>query len=221
VIRVQKGPKPDVLVANENPWRDEFLAARAAGGQVSDTIRYRYRHAEIKAGLRAEAFEKCIYCERKVAFGEADHILAVVARPELIVAWENLGLTCKECNTFKADYYSETEPLINPFQTDPGQHLLFFGVLVANMVGDQLGFRTVHRLRLTRMDLVERRKERIERLHALMEQWQALPEGETKNLTRQLILEEAGDDREYAATVRAYLYQQFGWEYVKPGEVPV
>jgi hypothetical protein len=78
-------------------------------------------------------------------------------------------------------------------------------------VGDQLGFRTVERIRLHRMELVERRKERIERFQALVEQWNALPDGQTKELAKQKILEEAGAHHEYAAIVRAYLYQALGW----------
>jgi len=211
MIRIAKGPKPPILEANEHAWTQEFLEALAAGGAVPDAIRFRYRHADIKAALVSEAFGKCIYCEQKISPGETDHIFPVSAKPGLLVVWENLGLACKDCNTYKGHYYSEAEPLLNPFLDDPKVHLLFFGPLVMSQVGDQLGFRTVERVRLHRMQLVERRKERIERMQALLEQWNALPEGATKALTKEKILQEASADQEYAAVIRAYLYQALGW----------
>ena len=211
MIRLQKAPKPGILETNEAAWTKEFLDTLAGNGMIPDAIRYRYRHPEIKAALLSEACDKCIYCEQKISPGETDHILPVSGRPELLVAWTNLGLACKDCNTYKGAYYSETEPMLNPFIDDPTEHLLFFGPLVMSQIGDQLGFRTVEQLRLHRMQLVERRKERIERLQALLEQWNSMPDGATKELVKNKILEEAGRDREYSAIVREYLYQALGW----------
>jgi 5-methylcytosine-specific restriction endonuclease McrA len=211
MIHIEKSEKPDVLKQNENTWTTEYLEALEQTTPIPDRIRYRYRHPNIKLSLVNEVYGKCIYCERKVAFGETDHIYPVSRRPELIVTWDNLGLVCKECNMYKGDYYDEAEPLLNPFSDDPLEHLAFYGPMILSKAGHQEGFRTIEALKLQRTEVFERRKERIERLQALIEQWSSLPEGSTKELAKNKILEEAENDKEFSAVVKAFLYQSLGW----------
>lgn len=211
MIHVDKGEDPEVLKNNKEVWTQEYLEALESGQSIPDRIRYRYRHKDIKKSLQDEAKNKCIYCERKIPFGETDHIYPVSKRPELIVDWENLGLSCKECNTYKGNYYDDNEKLINPFEDHPEEHLLFFGPMVLQKVGDMKGFRTVEQLRLRRTELLERRKERIEQLQGLVEQWNSLPDGNTKEIAKRKILEETENDKEFSAVVRAYLSQALDW----------
>jgi hypothetical protein len=211
MIRVTKVAKPAILVEREVAWTNEYLEALAAGGPISDTIRYRYRHPEVKATIRLEAFGKCVYCETKIPVGETDHFNPVASFPEQIVRWENLVLACKECNTNKGDYSSQAEPLINPSTEDPLQDIYFFGPMVMPRGGSLKGFRTIRRLKLGRTELFQERTERIEKLRPLIEEWRAQPDGETKDMLRQAILEEGGSDKEFCALVRAYIYQECGW----------
>ncbi len=210
MIALRKMAPPEILATKGPEWTAEYLAAKTAGEPVSDTVRFRYRHAAVKATLHEETHSKCAYCETRVSVGETDHILPVKERPELICVWENLALCCKECNRAKGPYYSASEPLINPFVDDPDRHLLFFGPLVLHRSGDDKGMRTTVRLELSRPDLIERRSRRINDLMPLVDRWKVHEEGETKKLLWQLILKEAADDSEYAATVRAYLFSEFG-----------
>jgi hypothetical protein len=216
MIRLRKGEMPSILEANHSTWTAEFLAARAAGGDVPEAVRYRYRHPQIKAALHGEAYSKCIYCETKLAVGETDHFVPVTERPELVVCWENLGLACKECNTNKGAYFSLTEPLINPFVDEPSDHLLFFGPLVIAKAGDLKGLRTELKLKLSRTDLVQRRAERVLRLRPLVARWLDQPDGPTKDLLKAALVAECASAAEYAAVVRTYLYQELGWLYSEP-----
>ena len=128
MIRLTKAPKPKILEDNAEVWTQECLALLQAGGDVPDPIRHRYRHPQIKETLRKEASDKCIYCESKISHvfpGETDHLAPVSQRPDLYLCWENLGYVCKECNRAKGAYYSDLEPLIDPFSDDPGEHLAF------------------------------------------------------------------------------------------------
>lgn len=129
MIRLEKGARPKILTEKQAAWTTEYLETKAAGLPMTDTVRFRYRHVDIKLALREEAHGKCIYCESKVAVGETDHIEPVVERPEKICEWENLALCCKECNQAKASYFSPTEPLVNPFVDDPSKYLLFLALL--------------------------------------------------------------------------------------------
>jgi len=211
MISLIKGKKPTILETNAVTWTQDYLTAQTGGGTIPSSIRYRYRHADIKVGLIEEAYGKCVYCERKVPFGETDHFLPISHRPDLIVEWDNLVLSCKECNMYKRDYYDVSEPLLNPFQDDPCQYLTFYGPMILSHVGNQTGFRTIEQLQLSRMELFERRKERLELLQGLLEQWNSLPEGSTKNIAKRKIIEEAENDKEFSASTKAFLYQSMGW----------
>ena len=212
MIRLNKGAKPEVLVTQGAPWTAEYLAAIATGGVVPDSVRYRYRHPDIKRALREEAHEKCVYCEAKLPVGETDHLSPVSECPDLIVEWPNLALACKECNTNKGDYYAPLEALINPFLDNPDAHLLVFGPLIMPRAGDLKGRRTMLKLKLQRRNLIERRKERVERLQALVSEFIVQPAGATKELLAEALRDEGADASEYAAVVRAYLYQELGWQ---------
>ncbi len=217
MIRLHKGPVPDVLRAKAAEWTQEYLAANDGLIEMTDTVRFRYRHQDIKAALRDESFDKCIYCESKVGFGETDHVNPVSRRPDQVVDWANLGLVCKECNTFKGDYHAPAEPLVNPFTAEPADHLLVLGPMIVHRPGDDKGLRTWKQLKLNRPDLHLKRRLRIERLIPLADQWLAHAEGATKDVLRQALLDEAADAAEYAAAVRGYLARALGWTET-PGE---
>src|SRR5262249_49893992 len=125
----------------------------------------RYTDARVKAVIRAEANDKCMYCESKVSHvfpGETDHIVPVSKRPDLVVAWDNLGYVCKECNREKGNYYDDASPLINPFTESPSDFLQFLGPAVFCIGPPLRGQLTISKLKLQRMALVQRRTERLE-----------------------------------------------------------
>jgi hypothetical protein len=62
----------------------------------------------------------------------------------------------------------------------------------------------VLRLRLSRGELTERRKERIESLKTLLDKWAAMPIGERRDLVEQQIRHELRAEREYSAAARAF-----------------
>lgn len=213
MIRLHKGPPPDILVNNVAEWTKEYADALASGTPVSRTIRYRYRHGDIKAALRRDSHNKCVYCESDIGFGQTEHINPVSRCPAEIVSWANLALICPECNTYKSDYHAPAEPLINPFLDEPLDHLHFLGPLVFAVAGDAMGMRTLKQLHLNRGDLLQKRAKRLERLSPLIAQWQTHPNGATRDILQSALLDEAADAMDYAATVRACLKQVLGWDY--------
>jgi hypothetical protein len=73
---------------------------------------------------------------------------------------------------------------------------------------------------LSRWDLIQKRTKRLERLAPLIEQWRAHPDGATKNILRNEILDQAADAMDYAATVRAWLKAVLGWDYPLSDPLP-
>jgi hypothetical protein len=214
MIKLDKGPIPGVLAANFVAWTQEYLQYAQNGQAAPANVAFRYRHPNIKAALVNETHEKCSYCESKnrhVSPGETDHIAPRSRRPDLAFTWENLTYTCDECNHSKSDYYNPAEPLINPYDNEPGDHFQFNGPLISHLPGDLMGRRSVRILRLNRTSLFERRRERLEALLPLLDQWAQLPPGDDKELIREEILEQAQEDKEYSAAVTTFL-DSFGIE---------
>ena len=194
----------------EAEWTEEY-AAYKRGELVPKAAQTRYRHIDIKQTLRQETHDKCIYCESKISHvfpGEIDHIRPLSKRHDLVVQWENLAYICKECNREKSDYYSEAEPLINPYFEDPAQSLIFYGPIVLHRTGNAKGLRTLHQLKLkSRMSLVERRKERIEALQILLDLFISYPDGYTRKMLGEQIREACTEDKEFSACLKEFVRQ--------------
>lgn len=215
MIKLEKREEPTVLRDNGDLWRDEYLTAKA-NRNMTDTIRYRYRHAEIKTTIRQETNEKCAYCESKITHtypGDVEHILPTSNFPELASSWVNLTLACGECNRRKSNYYSAEQPLINPYQDSPKNHLFAVGTLIFGKPGNAKGALAQLKLELNRTALLERRKERIDALNNLANRYADQPDGELKNLLGEELKKEIEDDKEYAFISRAFLEACCGISY--------
>lgn len=207
MIGLKKLGEPSVLKDNKAQWTQEYVDAKAADN-VSDAIKYRYRHPEIKVQIRAETSDKCAYCESKVTHtypGDIEHIVPHSIFHNLIVEWSNLTLACGECNRRKRDYFSNEEPLINPYIDNPEEHLYVVGTLIFGKPGNSKGRFAELRLELNRGELIERRFERIKSLRNLAEGYANQPAGALKELLRRELLKEIESDREYAFISRAFL----------------
>ena len=207
MIKLDKRPTPQVIIEHGNTWTTIWVDHISNGTVISDADKSRYRHHDIKSSILKETSEKCAYCESKLTHtypGDVEHILPKRKRPDLFVKWDNLTLGCNVCNTKKGDYYSETEPLINPNTDDPQGYLKFHGALVFHMPGSMIGERTILHLELDRTGLVERRTERINSIKQLIDRWNAQNEGHLKTLLFGEIIKELSVDREYCATLRAF-----------------
>ncbi|MGW4125199.1 HNH endonuclease [Nocardia sp. NPDC004711] len=202
--RLTKGPKPSILERNEHKWTEEYKKA------VADSVKNkpsRWRHREVKAALRIETDNRCVYCDSEMAAvypGDVEHLAPKSIFPELVVDWKNLTLACWECNNTKLDYHSESLPLINPYEDDPRDHFLFLGPMILPRPGSNRGVISVRKLNLSRLDLVERRRDRIESVHSLLTSLAAASEPELKETLRDIIIEDY-EKGPYKATVHGLL----------------
>ena len=167
-----------------------------------------YRDPELKAHLVAEAHGKCVYCESKIThvyFGDIEHIKPKSRFPAERLNPENLALACALCNNAKSDFWEEAAPLLNPYIDDLDQEILALGYLIARRPGRNRARLTIDQLELNRQALLERRRERIELLQPLADQYILEPSSGIKDLLRSELCRQAGEDGEYAIIVRAYL----------------
>lgn len=215
MIKLKKRAKPNVLVQNEQSWTTEYVNCIKNGETPSDTVKYRYKHRDIKKELEKETHGKCAYCESKIThteYGDIEHILPKNknARPDLYVNWNNLTLACTLCNRDgKRDYYDPKAPLVNPYIDDPDDCFIFVGNIIHYK--NAQGKRTIEIIKLNRAALAAQRKEILDGIQKLFDIWNNTSDIETKNALRTTLKNYCSPDKEYSAFARHFL-SQLGFE---------
>ncbi len=167
-----------------------------------------YRDPELKQHLVQEAHGKCVYCESKIThvyFGDVEHIKPKSAFPNERLNVANLVLACAVCNNAKSEFWDDETPFLNPYLDDPTEEVLALGFMVAHRPGHGRARLSISKLGLNRPALVERRKERVELLQSLADQYVLTPAGAIKDIIRTELCQHAKDSGEYAFIVRAYI----------------
>jgi uncharacterized protein (TIGR02646 family) len=131
MIRITRAPEPAVLAKHKARWTMDLLAATTP--EEKKRALSMYKKAAIKAVLDSMFYSKCAYCESRLGVtdqGHIEHYRPSSIYPELAFDWDNLLLSCSECNgkQFKSDQFprdDEGGPLINPCSDDPNEHLQF------------------------------------------------------------------------------------------------
>lgn len=198
-----KGPKPPILSANENAWRDEYVADKSIGDK-----RRRWAHDDIVAALRSESFGKCMYCEdlpEATTWLHVEHILPKAKFGHLVVAWENLGFACPKCNVAKSDYFDESDPVLNPYAEDPEPHLEFCGGLIRARNGSAKGYMSIAKMQLARDGLCQMRMEQIEAVESLIRVWHLLDSESAKDVVKGQIWEMASETSRFSRAVADHL----------------
>ncbi len=208
MIRLRRSAVPN----NLRDWLAEhacrLLECLDTGNPPPQALLDSYRYAPLKDHLVAEAHGKCVYCESKIThvyYGDIEHIKPKSAFPRERLNLENLTLACALCNNAKGDFWDANTPLLNPFEDDPTKEFLALGFMIGRRPGHNRARLTIEQLGLNRPALLERRKERIESLQALADQYAQEPDGAIRELLRTELRRHAKDDGEYAMIVRAYL----------------
>jgi uncharacterized protein (TIGR02646 family) len=208
MIRVQRGPKPNILLRNETKWKAAIRAAKTA--IVREKAQNKYRHDHIKEALVRMFQGKCAYCESSIThidYGHIEHFKpkALPAYYELAVEWSNLLLACGRCNGaenkgVKFPGPADGGPLVNPTEENPADHLRFdFDVAtkLANVLGSSIrGETTWKTLGLNRLELVRRRSDFVKKLWVIGVRYYQDPEA------REIINMAVNDSAEYAAFAR-------------------
>jgi 5-methylcytosine-specific restriction endonuclease McrA len=208
MIRLRKHSIPKAVAQKIEERTQRYLKLLEDGSAVPDALAAAYRDPDIKSLLKAETADKCAYCESKVPhvdYGDVEHIVPKSVRPDLRFAYENLTFACGICNTKKGEYHSDECPLLNPFVDDPSEHLIAAGPMVLRTPTSDRGMVTEKRLDLNRAGLIERRKERIEGVAALIDQIARTRSQAIRDVLLAQVDNECRDEREFAFVIRAYV----------------
>lgn len=209
MIKLEKRPIPKRLADNAAAWTKVVVDKKNAGETPTPAELSRYRHPDIKDVLVEETAGKCAYCESKlqhIHHGDVEHMYPKSLDPTKTFEWPNLTLACEVCNQNKSNKDPLLEHIIDPYQTDPEEHLIFAGGLVFAR-GTQQGTATRILLELHRAELVEMRNDQLERVMAIYAQIldATLPLAVRRALYDDLLQREAGRRAPYAAMTRCLI----------------
>lgn len=210
---LKKGIKPKILEEKADVWSNELQTVLDRGDKPTKTMKERYRHGDIKAALIGETHGKCAYCESKVthiAHGDIEHIVPKSKVPAKAYEWENLTLACSVCNGNKGDYYSNDpaksqDDLVDPYIDEPTDHFLFLREVVSARPDSLRGFATDQVLKLSRGELLEKRRERMTFLDGLVRAYSLANDLYKPLLLNDLETNHLNAEAEYAASSSAYI----------------
>jgi len=202
MIKLNKQPEPNILVLNKTKWTSDLLDYVNNKQKVPDRIKNKYNHPDIKSILRTETNGgKCMYCESPIAVVAPEHIEHYRPKaiyPYLTFEWSNLGLACPYCNSKKGDIFDESCTYINPYIDLPEEHFVFSSTMIFHKPNDKRAHITEIQLELNRPELMEARKNRIDAIRILIDQYEAERNTFLKTILKREIEKEVSDDKPYS-----------------------
>ncbi len=172
---------------DESP--DDYRSVKKNKFKFSQAI---YGDSEVRKALKKAQNNKCCYCEKLLDKGEVEHYRPQRAVKQahgqriqypgyywLVYAWDNLFLSCHECNLEKGilfpleddskrsrshhdDYENEQPLFINPAKEEPSDHIGFRGHVPVHHTSK--GDATIKGLGLRRYGLEEKRRKYLRAL---------------------------------------------------------
>lgn len=175
--KIEKLPKPDVLVAQQASWTAELLATARGTKQYRD-IEKRYGHPEIRNKLRDETKYKCAYCESYIenaGYPHIEHIHRKDTNPHLTFEWSNLTIGCNRCNVKKSTIEPTNNNYVHPYDDDPELHFSFVGSFMTPISGEVRAQNMINWLDLNRNGLIISRTEVVHKVRDIYLQAITLP----------------------------------------------
>jgi uncharacterized Zn-finger protein len=161
-------PKPQILIDKEAKWKNDFIAS---GKDRPDSSKY--GHHKIRIQLATMSFYKCFYCESKLKLEpkEVDHHIEVSIQKDLAFHWENLYLSCDNCNNKIPHNAISIDAALDPCRNNDAkiqEHLTFVDEMITTVDSSQLGFKTIQKYRLDSELLDKRRMTQLKSFHKVL-----------------------------------------------------
>lgn len=143
---------PDILVQKHDEWQAAFLEAYNNGkGKRPDHSKY--AHQQIVETLNAMSFNKCFYCEGtlKGTTSEVDHFIEVADDPSLAFDWENLYLSCTNCNNKLPHHTIPVTDALDPCRDSDDviqQNITFRDEIICAVPNSPKGLKTIQKYKL-------------------------------------------------------------------------
>ncbi len=187
---IERLAEPDILAKKKTEWTNNFIAS---GKDRPDSTKY--AHKDIVTTLFTMSHNKCFYCETLVESNrEIDHFIEVSENKEFAFDWNNLMLSCKNCNNKISNRNIPVVEVLNPCKdTDEeiNKHLSYENETITFLT--EKGEKTVKKFKLLSPDLEFLRLKKLVEFMRFMdiikdkmisENRQTMNENEIKDLQR-------------------------------------
>lgn len=116
---VTRPAAPESLRRNSARWTRELMGEISRNEGVASEARYKYfgkyGKDDVRDALKSMYNNLCCYCESRVGkSGDIEHRLPKRKYPASTYDWNNLHLSCRDCNTAKSEKFDEINPILDP-----------------------------------------------------------------------------------------------------------
>ncbi len=211
MIRIEREPEPEILSKKKAEWLSKFRSKREANARERPDSS-KYAHEDIKNALRRMSHGKCFYCEyRPDDGGQVDHYIEVSEDASQAFDWDNLYLSCSQCNQAKKSTRAERSMCIDPCApgVEPAEHLTFDDERIRPRNGSPQGRTTIRKYKLDGQ-LLDLRRSRalreLEKARARIQERQIAAGGRPITTDeREILLSFAQPERPFSAMLKVAL----------------
>lgn len=162
-MRYIKGfSKPEILVKKEEEWTKKFMESDKKRPDSS-----KYGNPKIKDLLYTMSHRKCYYSETQLkgTNAEIDHFVEVAEDKTKAYQWENLYLSCTNCNNKIPNKDIPVSEVLDPckdLDKTIEEHLEFEDELIRAKDGSLKGLKTIQKYRLSSAELDAKRMKQLQ-----------------------------------------------------------
>lgn len=198
---------PAMLVQRATQWQAALDAKVPPPARPDNT---KYGHQAIRSTLNSMSSTKCFYCETKLkgVSKEIDHFIEFAIDRQGAYRWENLYLSCENCNNkFDENAISTTICLDPCIHTDAEiqAELTFRDEVILPKNNSQRGRRTITKYKLDEERLDYLRMRELQQLHKMIIRIQADNGGIIPDQEKQLLLSFTEREHQYSLMFKVAL----------------
>lgn len=150
-------PPPIILVEKSTKWTSDFISS---GKNRPDSNKY--GHKEIRDKLNSISFYKCFYCETLLKDNpkEVDHHIEVSIDKTKAFEWNNLYLSCDNCNNKENHNSIPINLALDPCKNSDSEievNIMFEDEVIKPKNGSKLGLDTIQKYKLN-TELLDKRR---------------------------------------------------------------
>lgn len=216
---IKRLPIPQILANKHAEWQAKY-EEKLAKNPKARPDGTKYGHKDIRDTLNSCSFNKCFYCESKLTdvLSEIDHYIEVSIDHSKAFDWDNLYLSCSNCND-KIDHNAipVTEALNPCVDSDEEiqKHITFEKECICSQPGSDKGLKTIQKFKLDSDVLDLRRSKWLTKLatiaihidNVMKSEDRTIPTEEEKNIIRRFMQ----IDQPYSLMCEIYIRQNIAW----------
>lgn len=219
---IDRLPEPDILVKKHDEWQAKYDAKREADPSARPDSS-KYGNPKIRERLKDCSYGKCFYCESKLGgmLNEIDHFKEVSIAPDLAYTWDNLYLSCSNCNDKINHDIIQIEAVLDPCKDSDEEiqtHVTFEDECICSQAGSVKGLNTIKKFRLN-TDVLDLKRGKWLRMitNNAMDILNRMIEEGRRDMTeeeKQSLLRYMQPDQPYSLMSEIYLRKRFDYLFV-------